>query len=137
MRWHCAHDSLGPRGFIFFTRTNTATFLHDNNATINLENAVKNHFTAKTPRAQRTYSKDKAHLFGEDTKHTLFYSKPCFSYVPQRGIASSRLCGGSFIPTAFSRINFSAINQVHHLMILINHLRREPQWLRADRYHAR
>jgi hypothetical protein len=59
---------------------------------INLENAVENHFTAKTPRAQRTYSRDKTHPIGEDLEHTRFHSNPCFSYVPQRGIASLRLC---------------------------------------------
>ncbi len=41
-----------------------------------LKNAVENQFTAKTPRAQRTCSKDNAHLFGEDTDQTIFYSKP-------------------------------------------------------------
>ena len=72
---------------------------------MSLENAVGNHFTAKTPRAQRTYSRDKTHPIGEDLEHTRFHSNPCFSYVPQRGIASLRLCGGSFIPTAFFRMS--------------------------------
>ncbi len=62
---------------------------------MSLENAVGNHFTAKTPRAQRTYSRDKTHPIGEDLEHTRFHSNPCFPF------ASLRLCGGSFIPTAF------------------------------------
>ncbi len=63
-----------------------------------LKKAVENHFTAKTPRARRTYNKDKSHTFGEDKDHTHSNSNSCFS------LASSRLCGGSFIPTAFSRL---------------------------------
>ena len=55
----------------------------------NLENAVENNFTAKTPRAQRTYSKDKIHPIGEDQERTHFHSNPCFS------LASLRLGGGS------------------------------------------
>jgi hypothetical protein len=39
---------------------------------INLKNAVEKDFLAKTPRAQRTYSKAKIHPFGEDTNHTHF-----------------------------------------------------------------
>ena len=68
-----------------------------------LESAVENHFTAKTPRAQRTYSKDKIHPIGEGQERTHFHSNPCFS------LASSRLCGESFIPTAFFRIRHSPI----------------------------
>ena len=41
-------------------------------ALINLKNAVERAFLAKTPRAQRTYSKAKIHPFGEDTNHTHF-----------------------------------------------------------------
>jgi hypothetical protein len=65
---------------------------------LTLKKAVENHFTAKTPRAQRTYSKDKIHLFGEGKDHMYFNSNSCFS------LASSRLCGGSLIPTSFSRL---------------------------------
>ena len=60
------------------------------------KNEVEIAFLAKTPRAQypvgafRTYSKAKIHPFGEDTNHTHFFSNSCFSYVPQRGIASLR-----------------------------------------------
>ena len=71
-----------------------------------LENAVENHFTAKTPRAQRTYNRDKIHPIGEDQEHTRFHSNPCFS------LAYLRLCGGSFIPTAFFRIKDSTQIQV-------------------------
>ena len=72
---------------------------------MSLENAVENYLTAKTPRAQypvgalRTYSRDKTHPIGEDLEHTRFHSNPCFSF------ASLRLCGGSFIPTAFFRMS--------------------------------
>jgi hypothetical protein len=45
-----------------------------------LENAVKNHFTAKPPRAQRTYSKDNAHLFGVDTNQTHFIQALAFPW---------------------------------------------------------
>ena len=74
-----------------------------------LENAVENHFTAKTPRAQRTYNRDKIHPIGEDQEHTRFHSNPCFSF------ASLRLCGGNFIPTAFFRFGAtrSLINAVN------------------------
>ena len=40
--------------------------------TLILKNAVEKDFLAKTPRAQRTYSKAKIHPFGEDTNHTHF-----------------------------------------------------------------
>jgi hypothetical protein len=41
---------------------------------LSLENAVENHFTAKPPRAQRTYSKIKLHSFGEAIDHLNFKS---------------------------------------------------------------
>ena len=63
-----------------------------------LKKALKNYFTAKTPRAQRTCSKDKTHLFGEDVNHPHFYLNSCSP------LASSRLCGGSSIPTAIYRL---------------------------------
>jgi DNA invertase Pin-like site-specific DNA recombinase len=54
-----------------------------------LKNAVENHFTAKQQRAQRTYIKNKTHLFGEVLDHTKLNSKPCLSFV------SLRLCVGN------------------------------------------
>jgi hypothetical protein len=39
---------------------------------ISLENAVENHFTAKPPRAQKTYSKINIHPFGETIDHLGF-----------------------------------------------------------------
>jgi hypothetical protein len=39
---------------------------------LTLENAVENHFTAKPPRAQRTYSKINIHPFGEAIDHLGF-----------------------------------------------------------------
>jgi hypothetical protein len=56
---------------------------------LNLKNAVENHFTAKQQRAQRTYIKNKTHLFGEVLDHTKLNSKPCLSFV------SLRLCVGN------------------------------------------
>ena len=44
-----------------------------------LKNAVENHFTAKQQRAQRTYSKNKSHPFGEAIDHLNFDSNLCFS----------------------------------------------------------
>jgi hypothetical protein len=41
-----------------------------------LKTAVENHFTAKPPRAQRTYSKNKSHPFGEAIDHLVFESNP-------------------------------------------------------------
>ena len=72
---------------------------------MSLKNAVEKAFTAKTPRAQRTPSKAKIHPCGEDANHPHFYSRSCFSYVPEWGIASLRLGGGIFIPTAFFRLS--------------------------------
>ncbi len=54
-----------------------------------LKNAEENHFTAKQQRAQRTYIKNKIHLFGEVLDHTKLNSKPCLSFV------SLRLCVGN------------------------------------------
>ncbi len=45
-----------------------------------LKNAVENHFTAKPPRAQRTYSKDRVHWFSEAIERLNFESNPCFSW---------------------------------------------------------
>ena len=45
---------------------------------INLKTAVENHFTAKPPRAQRTYSKNKSHPFGEAIDHSDFNYNPIF-----------------------------------------------------------
>ncbi len=56
---------------------------------LSLKNAVENHFTAKQQRAQRTYIKNKIHLFGEVLDHTKLSSKPCLSFV------SLRLCVGN------------------------------------------
>ena len=66
-------------------------------ATLILKKAVENYFTAKTPRAQRTYRKNRIHPLGQNKAHTHFNPNNCFS------LASSRLCGGSFIPTTFFR----------------------------------
>jgi hypothetical protein len=66
---------------------------------MNLKNAVENHFTAKPPRAQRTYIKDKNHSFGEAEDRTNVNSKPWISW---------RLCDLAVevcIPTAFFRMN--------------------------------
>jgi hypothetical protein len=46
---------------------------------LSLENAVENHFTAKPPRTQRTYSKNKSHPFGEAIDHLVFDSDLSFS----------------------------------------------------------
>ena len=49
-----------------------------------LKNAVENHFTAKPPRAQRTYSKNKIHPFGESIDHSGFTFDlrfPLFSFA--------------------------------------------------------
>jgi hypothetical protein len=46
---------------------------------IKLKNAVENYFTAKPPRAQRTYSKNKSHAFGEAIDHLVFESNPRIS----------------------------------------------------------
>jgi hypothetical protein len=40
------------------------------------ENAMKNHFTAKPPRTQRTYNEKYLHPFGEALEHLKFESKP-------------------------------------------------------------
>ena len=58
-------------------------------AVMTLKNAVESHFTAKQQRAQRTYIKNKIHLFGEVLDHTKLNSKPCLSFV------SLRLCVGN------------------------------------------
>jgi hypothetical protein len=52
--------------------------------TMNLKNAVENHFTAKPQRAQRTYIKNKIHLFGEALDHTKLNSKSCLSLASLR-----------------------------------------------------
>jgi hypothetical protein len=54
-----------------------------NSTGVILNNAVENRFTAKPPRAQRTYSKKKNHLFGlfgEATDHLDVDSNPCFPW---------------------------------------------------------
>ena len=63
-----------------------------------IKSEVENHFTAKTPRAQRTESREKNNYFTESVKHNHSYSNSSFS------LASSRLCGGSFIPAVFFRM---------------------------------
>jgi hypothetical protein len=57
-----------------------------------LENAVENHFTAKPPRAQRTYSKIKLHPFDEAIDHLDFDG-------------SSGFCVGMFIPSHGMRLS--------------------------------
>jgi hypothetical protein len=47
---------------------------------LTLEKAVENHFTAKPPRAHRTYSKIKFHPFGEAIDHLVFDSDLFFSW---------------------------------------------------------
>jgi hypothetical protein len=69
-----------------------------------LENAVENHFTAKPPRAQRTYSKIKIHPFGETIDHLSFIQNLDFPKCPN-GVW--RLCAFAvevLIPTAVFRM---------------------------------
>jgi hypothetical protein len=82
---------------------------------LSLKNAVENHFTAKQQRAQRTYSKNKSHPFGEVIDHLNFDSNLCFSW---------RLCVFAveiLIPTAAFRLSAdrfcdrSAIHSIHAL----------------------
>jgi hypothetical protein len=64
-----------------------------------LKNAVENHFTAKPPRAQRTYRKINFHPFDGDIDPLDFDSVLCFPW---------RLCAFAvefFIPTAVFRLS--------------------------------
>ena len=54
---------------------------HGNANATTLEKAVENHFTAKPPRAQRTYKK-RDHLFNEAVDRLDFESNPCFPMCP-------------------------------------------------------
>ncbi len=58
-------------------------FIGDVADPFNLKNAVERAFLAKTPRAQRTYSKNKSHPFGpfgEAIDHLDFDSNLCISW---------------------------------------------------------
>ena len=47
-------------------------------------------FYRKAAKSAKDLHQKKIHLFGEVLDHTKLNSKPCLSYVPQRGMASLR-----------------------------------------------